>query len=325
MNANAPTIGLVENNVSFLSHFVGLLKSTHTLRAAKIHSWTSAETFWRDTNGRSLDLLFLDIMLPNMSGVELVGYLSRRNPSLTIIMLTNVNSDELIFRALRQGAVGYVLKSELNDILMVVETVLNGGAIITPTIAFRVLKFFKKTKITNNQTSLTTREREILDHLICGRKVARVAELLQISGYTVRTHVKNIYRKLKVHNRAELVNRVRIPTADIQFPEDLASMNTKDLVKSGTAAQIVNYFRPRSLSQSETEHNLLEALTLREQDVLHLLITGAQNQRIASEMQISENTIRFHIKNIYRKLNVNNRAALVKAARELGFYNEGQI
>lgn len=323
MKSKNLTVGLVEDNVGFQSHFTDLLISTPVLAGAKISSWTSAEAFWRDTNGPALNLLFLDIMLPNMSGVDLVGHLSRRDPNIAIVMLTNVNSDDLIFRALRHGAVGYVLKSEMNDIAMILETVLNGGAIITPTIAFRVLKSFKVFESTYNESPLTSRERELLDHLICGRKVARVAEILQISGFTVRAHVKNIYRKLNVHNRAELVNQATIPGSDMQFPDDLASMDTKDLVNSGTAARIMNFFQPKSPRQSESERKSFEALSLREQDVLHLLVAGAQNRRIASEMQISENTIRFHIKNIYRKLQVNNRAALVEAARALGFSSKG--
>ena len=203
-NEKRLSVGLVENDAHFREQMKPAIAAAPGV--AQVYQWESAEVFWRDPNGLKLDLLFLDVMLPNMSGVELARHLSQRNPEIALVMLTNLNSDEMIFEALRNGAVGYLLKSEVEDIGRVIETISRGGGIITPTIAFRVLSSFKK-GASPATPQLTERERAILDHMVCGRTTARVAELLGVSRFTVQDHVKNIYKKLNVHTRAAMVKR----------------------------------------------------------------------------------------------------------------------
>ena len=204
MTDNKVTIGLVENDINFASQTVKILKEIPSV--SEIYHWNSSETFWRDDKSRSLDIVFLDIMLPGISGVELAGMISERNPDIQKIMLSNMNSDELIFQSLRNGATGYILKSELRDIGEVIETVIKGGAIITPTIAFRVLDSFKQ-KTDIPAVMLTDKEKQILDLMVKGKTVIKVGEFLNISKFTVQFHVKNIYKKLNVHNRAEMVKK----------------------------------------------------------------------------------------------------------------------
>ncbi|RHX90784.1 LuxR C-terminal-related transcriptional regulator [Leptospira stimsonii] len=204
MTTNKIKIGIVENDENYKNQILKVLESVPGVE--EILHWESAESFWKDTKGRTLDIIFLDILLPGMSGVDLAGKLSERDPSINKIMLSNMNSDELIYNSLRYGAIGYILKSELKDIIEVIDTVLRGGAIITPTIAFRVLNSFKLKKVANG-VKLTKKEKEILDHMVTGKTINRVAEFLGVSKYTIQHHVKNIYKKLNVHNRAELVKK----------------------------------------------------------------------------------------------------------------------
>lgn len=204
MTTNKIKIGIVENDENYKIQILKVLESVPGVE--EILHWESAESFWQDTKGRTLDIIFLDILLPGMSGVDLAGKLSERDPSINKIMLSNMNSDELIYNSLRYGAIGYILKSELKDIIEVIDTVLRGGAIITPTIAFRVLNSFKLKKVANG-VKLTKKEKEILDHMVTGKTINRVAEFLGVSKYTIQHHVKNIYKKLNVHNRAELVKK----------------------------------------------------------------------------------------------------------------------
>ena len=79
------TIGLVENDFNFASQTISILKQTSGID--QIFHWESSETFWRDDNSKNLDIVFLDIMLPGMSGVELAGMISERNPDIQKIML----------------------------------------------------------------------------------------------------------------------------------------------------------------------------------------------------------------------------------------------
>ncbi len=202
---SAVRVGLVENDAAYVEKIQAALTEMPE-EIASIQTWDSAESYWRDPAGRDLDLLLLDIKLGGMDGVELAGKITERDPDIRIVMLSNLNSDQLIFQALRNGAVGYLLKSELKDIGETVRTVLGGGATITPTIALRVLTSFRKSN-TLIDAHLTDREKQILELMVNGKTIARVADILQCSVHTVNHHAKNIYKKLNVHNRSELAKK----------------------------------------------------------------------------------------------------------------------
>ncbi|MCB1306538.1 MAG: response regulator transcription factor [Leptospiraceae bacterium] len=198
------SVGVVENDESYIEKIRSMLSELSMVR--EVRCWTSAEEYWRDRNGQKLDVLLLDIKLPGMDGVELAGRVTVRNPDISIIMLSNLNSDNLIFQALRNGAIGYILKAELRDLGETLQTVLSGGATITPTIAFRVLTSFRKSNPIL-EARLTEREKQILELMVSGKTIARVADVLGVSVNTVNHHAKSIYRKLNVHNRTELARK----------------------------------------------------------------------------------------------------------------------
>lgn len=197
-------VGLVENDADYQQKIKAALDGMPEI--GEVYAWESAEAYWRDADGRELDLLLLDIKLSGMNGVELAGKVTERNPDTHIVMLSNLNSDDLIFQALRNGAIGYLLKSELGDIAETVRTVLAGGATITPTIALRVLSSFRKSNPVLG-AGLTDREKQILELMVNGRTIPQVAEFLGCSHHTVTHHAKSIYRKLNVHNRSELARK----------------------------------------------------------------------------------------------------------------------
>ncbi|MDH5654591.1 MAG: response regulator transcription factor [Spirochaetia bacterium] len=205
MDQKKVKIGIVEDQAEFRSHVEESLKEV--LPAENVFSWNSAEEFLRDPEGDGLNLMFVDIMLPHMDGVHLTPKILERNPETKIVMLTAVFSEETIVRALKGGAVGYILKSELEDIMDVVGLIMAGGAIITPTIAFRVLKTFQGTKNEDDSTKLTNRETQILEELMGGSSTEEVASLLDITVATMRTHVRNIYKKLQVTNKIQLMKK----------------------------------------------------------------------------------------------------------------------
>lgn len=197
-------VGLVENEENYRDAIRAKLEKLPEI--GKIYSWESGEAYWRDRKGRGVDLLFLDIRLPGTDGVTLAGRIALRDPEIAIVMLSNINSDNLIFQALRNGAVGYILKSELRDIGATVATVLSGGAIITPTIAFRVLNNFRKSNPVL-EARLTPRETQILELMVKGKTIAQVADAIGSSPHTVHNQAKSIYKKLNVHNRMELAQK----------------------------------------------------------------------------------------------------------------------
>ena len=201
-------IGIVENDEQFGVFLKERLESWKEV--SSVHIWPTGEMMWRDSKLPGLDLALLDIHLPGLSGVELAGMLSEKYPDLKKIMLTSLQSDEIVFQALKAGAVAYVLKSEMDDIQEVIRIVLNGGAVITPTVALRVMRHFQRDKSTIQDLSqLTVREKQILEELSSGASPREMAETPHLSIHTVRQHKKNIYSKLQVSSRAELGKRLK--------------------------------------------------------------------------------------------------------------------
>lgn len=200
---NAMRIGFVENDDRYAEELEERLTALPGAQSA--WRWDSAERCLQDERLSQLDLIILDIFLPRMNGAELARYLNERFPELKIIMLTNAGSDDLIFDSIRNGASGYVLKSELEDLGRMVDVVMQGGAALTPAIALRVLSSFRGAP--EDAPALTARERQVLELMVRGKSVPDVANLLGLSVYTVQGYSKAIYKKLQVHNRAELVRR----------------------------------------------------------------------------------------------------------------------
>lgn len=198
-------VGLVENDPDYLDRIRAALEELSEIAA--VHAWPSAEAYWRDPAGKQLELLFLDIKLDGMNGVDLTAKITERSPEIAIVMLSNLNSDDMIFQALRNGAIGYLLKAELHDIAETVRTVLGGGATMTPTIALQVLTSFRQAAPVEELPGLTAREMEILQLMVKGKTSQKVAERLGCSVNTVNHHAKSIYRKLNVHNRSELARK----------------------------------------------------------------------------------------------------------------------
>lgn len=198
----AARIGIVENDPEFRGEVVRRLSALEFVRTPVL-TWESAERFLREKPAPRLDLLFVDIMLSGISGIELVKTLKQTKRDLKAVMLTNMNSDELIFEAIKHGTLGYILKSELGDLEHTVRTILSGGAMITPTIALRVFANFQKK--TAFAPDLTDRERQVLELMVRGKTARAVADFLGLSPHTIHDYTKQIYKKLEVHNRSELI------------------------------------------------------------------------------------------------------------------------
>jgi DNA-binding NarL/FixJ family response regulator len=155
------------------------------------------------------DVVLMDIQMPLVNGLEGVRIIKEFSPNIHVIMQTVFEDDEKIFDALRFGASGYILKkTDPRQIIQAIEEVRNGGSPMTPSIATRVLHFFRKQHETKpDQYGLSDREKEILQHLINGLSYKMIAERLEISYNTVNSHIKKIYDKLQVHSVSEAVSK----------------------------------------------------------------------------------------------------------------------
>jgi DNA-binding NarL/FixJ family response regulator len=153
------------------------------------------------------DVVLMDIKLPGMSGIDCVAHVKRALPSVQIIMLTIYEDSESIFRALKAGADGYLVKSSPPEVLLdAIEDVRRGGSPISSHIARKVVRHFHLAgRSPEESENLSPREQEVLDLLSSGYLYKEIADQLGIGAETVRTYVKNICEKMHVRNRVEAV------------------------------------------------------------------------------------------------------------------------
>ena len=152
-------------------------------------------------------VILMDINLPKMNGIECVRQLKGLIPSAQILMLTVYEDSDKIFNSLLAGASGYLLKrTPQAEILDAIAQVHRGNSPMTGHIARKVVQYFnQRGGVGPEVEKLSTREREVLEHLAKGMPYKEIATLLSVSIDTVRVHIKGIYGKLHVHSRGEAV------------------------------------------------------------------------------------------------------------------------
>lgn len=153
------------------------------------------------------DVILMDIELPGMSGIEGMALIKKDYPEIDIIMLTVYHDSNKIFKALRAGASGYLLKhTSLPEIKESILKLLDGGSPMSPQIARKVINHFQENNDDNNPDSdLTPREHDIVNGLVDGLSYKMIADRYDISIDTVRAHIRNIYKKLHVNSKAEVI------------------------------------------------------------------------------------------------------------------------
>jgi DNA-binding NarL/FixJ family response regulator len=168
-----------------------------------VGAYPTVEDALRNLSAANPHVILLDIELPNgQSGIEALPRIRQTVPQTQIIMLTVYDEAELIFKALSQGAIGYLTKNTSSaKIIEAIKDAREGGAPMSPGIARLVVQSFSKA----TESPLTRRETEILEHIANGKSRSTIARELFVDLETVKTHIKNIYAKLDVHSRAEAI------------------------------------------------------------------------------------------------------------------------
>jgi len=157
------------------------------------------------------DIVLMDIQLPDISGIECTAQLKQLMPSVQIIMVTVYEDTERIFKALRVGASGYLLKRDTPDeLISAIREVQQGGAPMSREIARKVIASFKEPLTAAAEVEdLTPREREILELLADGFPNKEIADRVGVSDGTVRWHLRHVYNKLHVRSRTEAALKFR--------------------------------------------------------------------------------------------------------------------
>jgi len=164
------------------------------------------------------EVALMDLEMPNMDGVDAIAVGSCFYPQIKFVVLTIFDDDDKIFKAIKAGAFGYLLKDEPAEqiVEMLWQMHENDIGPISPGIAYKILQLVKKNDLNmpgkpvaqpqKTFFDLTQREREILQLLIQGLSFKEIGTKLSISAHTAKKHVMNIYNKLHVNSRAQALH-----------------------------------------------------------------------------------------------------------------------
>ena len=160
-------------------------------------------------------VVLMDIEMPGMKGTDAVKLARPLYPGIKFMMLTVFDDDEKIFEAIRNGANGYLLKDEKTSTIVehIRQLVDLGGAPMSPSIARKTLDLLSRLgpRAAKSETNagipgmLSKREKEVLELLVGGKDYKAIAEQLFVSKHTIRTHIANIYEKLHVSSKTQVV------------------------------------------------------------------------------------------------------------------------
>lgn len=202
-------IAIVDDDIKLLSSMKKKLSVNNELEV--LFTATNEKELTGKLQSQLPDMLLMDIRMPRKSGIEITKKVRGLYPEIKIIMLTVLDSEEMLFESVMAGAIGYITKdATIEATIQAITDCAEGGAFMSPAMAMKALNFIKKsveisTLKNSIEQNLSKRELEILDKLAQGKTYKQIGELLFISSNTVRKHIENIYAKLRVHNKMQAI------------------------------------------------------------------------------------------------------------------------
>ncbi len=189
---------LIEDDMTIRDGIAFLIDNTDGFKViGQYSSYIEAAKYLTDLTP---DVILLDIELPGMNGIDAIIEIKKNLSSTHILILTVYENEQSIFKALKNGASGYLTKSEPTaKIIDAIIEVIEGGAPMSPGIAKMVIRSFQK----NLNSPLTKRETEVLENIALGKSRGKIANELFIDLETVKTHIKSIYLKLDVNSKED--------------------------------------------------------------------------------------------------------------------------
>ena len=200
------TVSIIEDDKNYREGLELLINNADGFQLE--HSYSSAEKAMEHIVIHPPHIAIVDIKLPGKSGIELIADIKRTVPDILCMVCSFYDDDEFIFRALKNGACGYILKDSMpQEIIASLKELYDGGAPMSHYIARKVISTFQQKEEKSRLAELSERENEILELISTGLIVKEVSARLYLSAHTVSTHLKKIYNKLHVNNRIEAINR----------------------------------------------------------------------------------------------------------------------
>lgn len=192
------------------------------LRCAELQLMQSLGTVadakdWMDAQADRVDVLLIDLGLPDGSGIDVIRHAVRLNPACECLVISMFGDEDNVLASIEAGALGYIHKdSQPDDIARTILEMREGASPISPMIARRVLFKYREKKesvalvteapeIPQHSNLLSSREQEVLALIARGFSYSEIARSQNLSVHTVQTHIKNMYRKLAVHSKSAAV------------------------------------------------------------------------------------------------------------------------
>ncbi|MBN8670407.1 MAG: response regulator transcription factor [Chitinophagales bacterium] len=207
MNKDLKYVGVIEDNPHLLKNVESFLNVSSEYFV--VFSESSIETLDIKSIETEPDFILLDIYLNGTNSIVKIRELKKRFPAAMIIMMTGDKDDANILRAIQQGAVGYLHKPFLlTDLITVLKQTAEKHSYLEGETLIRLMKVLSgedtKNKLQSN-SQLTQRERDIINLLGLGYSYKMISDELRLSYHTVNFHIKNIYIKLDVNSKSELI------------------------------------------------------------------------------------------------------------------------
>lgn len=193
------TVSIIEDHRDYAAELCSMISSQDDMVCLDV---VHAPEKWNRDKSNQPDILLLDLNFNGeLKGIEFIKKLKHEHNSSDIIVLTVHDEDEILLDAIKNGAVGYLVKNTLNreQIVDFIRVVKNGGAAMSMGIARKIISNIQIEPI----ESFTLRELDVLNHLCKGSSYRAISELLFIEISTVKFHIKNIYKKLGAVNKAQ--------------------------------------------------------------------------------------------------------------------------
>jgi len=197
-------VALVEDNIPLQRQLVELLNSQPDIEC--LLALSTAEAAVEAIPDLKPDVIVMDINLPGMSGISCLPLIRAKVSEAEILMLTAYEDDDNVFRALKAGATGYLLKScDAEELFEAIRDVHSGGSAFSSHIARKVVRYLQTPLRTAANIKLSAREHQVLDLLATGILYKEIGDLIGIGEETVRTYVRRICAKMHVRNRVEAI------------------------------------------------------------------------------------------------------------------------